>query len=141
MTVGSRRPGRVTVDQAEERRQVVAGVCPRCGSPVPRPKTGRPATWCSQACRRAAYEERRAARSGAVAVEFVDRVRAEGVRHSREDCLTTVLDSPVATARFLGALLRKLTVDGELWDPRWARTCEVLSRSGWVLDSARRTGR
>lgn len=129
----------MTVDQPAERREVVAGVCPRCGDRVPRRKTGRPALWCSPSCRRAAYEERRAARAGAVALEFVDRVRVERVQHSRDDCLVTVLASPVATARLLEALLRMLTLDGVMWEPRWQRTCEALSRSGWVLDRACRT--
>ena len=46
--------------------------CPRCGETLPAPpaspRPGRPPTWCSQRCRRAAYEERRAAANGAIAV-------------------------------------------------------------------------
>ncbi|MFI2569807.1 hypothetical protein ACH473_15210 [Cellulosimicrobium funkei] len=71
-------------------------------------------------------------------MEFVDRVRVEGVQHSREDCLAAVLASPVATVGLLEALLRLLAVDGGVWDPRWARTCDALSKIAWVLDSARR---
>lgn len=49
-------------------------VCPRCGAELPAAVgRGRPRLWCSQACRRAAYEERRAARSGAIALR-VERV-------------------------------------------------------------------
>src|SRR5690625_4284264 len=54
--------------------QIDPGLCPRCGAPVPRRRTGRPATWCSQSRRRSAYEERRAAARGAIALRVVDRV-------------------------------------------------------------------
>lgn len=53
-------------------------VCPRCHAPfAPIAKRGRRPIWCSQACRRAAYEERRAARNGAIAVrvEIQERVK------------------------------------------------------------------
>src|SRR5271163_1563519 len=49
-------------------------LCPRCRAELPAPAgRGRRRLWCSQACRRAAYEERRAARSGAVGLR-VERV-------------------------------------------------------------------
>lgn len=42
---------------------------------MPQPRhTGRPATWCSDRCKRAAYEERRAAVNGAIAVKIVEKV-------------------------------------------------------------------
>ncbi len=47
--------------------------CPRCGRPVHWTGRGRRARWCSPACRRAAYEERRAAATGAIAVRVVQR--------------------------------------------------------------------
>ncbi len=62
--------------------------CPRCKSPVPQKGRGRAAIWCSQACRRAAYEERRAAGSGAVAVEVVDRVTV--TEHDLSECVQRV---------------------------------------------------
>ena len=49
-------------------------VCPRCHEQLPAPEgRGRRRLWCSQKCRRAAYEERRAARSGAIGLR-VERV-------------------------------------------------------------------
>jgi hypothetical protein len=49
-------------------------VCPRCRAELPvAVGRGRPRLWCSQACRRAAYEERRAARCGAIGLR-VERV-------------------------------------------------------------------
>lgn len=51
-----------------------APLCPRCQAALPTPSgRGRPAVWCSQRCRRAAYEERRAARTGAIGLR-VERV-------------------------------------------------------------------
>lgn len=51
-----------------------APLCPRCHAALPTPSgRGRPAVWCSQRCRRAAYEERRAARTGAIGLR-VERV-------------------------------------------------------------------
>lgn len=55
-------------------REGTPGACPRCGSLIPVGGTGRPARWCSQRCRRAAYEERRAAAAGAIAVQVVETV-------------------------------------------------------------------
>jgi endogenous inhibitor of DNA gyrase (YacG/DUF329 family) len=46
--------------------------CPRCGQPTSWAGVGRKPLWCSQPCRRAAYEERRAAASGAIAVRVVE---------------------------------------------------------------------
>lgn len=49
-------------------------LCPRCRAELPAPAgRGRRRLWCSQKCRRAAYEERRAARSGAIGLR-VERV-------------------------------------------------------------------
>lgn len=46
-------------------------VCPRCSAELPAAVgKGRPRLWCSQACRRVAYEERRAARSGAIGLRI-----------------------------------------------------------------------
>lgn len=94
--------------------------CPRCKSPVPQKGRGRPAVWCSQTCRRAAYEERRAAESGAVAVEVVDRVMVS--EHDLSECVDRVTGSPAATRRVLKALA-KLARGGALTsDPKWAST-------------------
>src|SRR5271167_3514841 len=49
-------------------------VCPRCHGQLPTAVgRGRRRLWCSQKCRRAVYEERRAARSGAIGLR-VERV-------------------------------------------------------------------
>ena len=92
------------------------GKCPRCGGPLPSPRpTGRPATWCSDRCKRAAYEERRAAANGAIAVKLVDRV-IERDAHGINDCANRVMDSPVACRRVLDHLA-ELAGTGKLGDP------------------------
>ncbi|MCV7051910.1 hypothetical protein H7H82_15135 [Mycobacterium heidelbergense] len=94
--------------------------CPRCGAEMPSntwpPKPGRPSMWCSQQCRRAAYEERRAARNGAVAVRvevvekpvdrIVERVRIETkqVQSSPAEAAQIVLASPRACRTVLESL-------------------------------------
>jgi len=114
---------------APSRREIGRGTCPRCGTPVPQRATGRPATWCSHSCRRAAYEERRAARTGAIAVELVDRVVVREVRltHSPDDCVQAVLASPTATARLLRELTGLLFVQEQIWNPRWSRVIDTVN--------------
>lgn len=118
--------------------QIEPGRCPRCGAPVPKRQTGRPATWCSQACRRAAYEERRAAARGAIAVRIVDRVTTRPVEHGIEECVGRVITSPVACSALLEELLGYLMDERRLWEPRWARTVGVAVRVGNTLAFARR---
>lgn len=103
---------------------MAAKQCPRCGEALPpppaSPRPGRPPTWCSQRCRRAAYEERRAAANGAIAVRteiiekpverIVERVRIEKQVEVRTKYLTAaeaaqvVLGSPRACATVLETL-------------------------------------
>jgi hypothetical protein len=87
--------------------------------PEDRP-TGRPPIWCSQACRRAAYEERRAAARGAIAVELVDRVETR--EHPIGTCVDRTIDTPTGCRRVVYELAR-LARDGTLArDPKWATT-------------------
>lgn len=65
--------------------------------PPPRP-TGRPATWCSDRCKRAAYEERRAAANGAIAVKVIEKIVVQDAHHLHE-CTNRVMESPVACRR------------------------------------------
>lgn len=94
--------------------------CPRCSAELPAPpwppKPGRPPVWCSQQCRRAAYEERRAAASGAIGVRvevvekpverIVERVRIETkeVPVSPAEAAQIVLKSPRACRTVLESL-------------------------------------
>lgn len=117
--------------------QQTARVCPRCGDSVAGGGIGRPATWCSQACRRAAYEERRAATAGAVAVRIVDRV--EVVEHELSECVARVIGSPTASRRVLqamAALAREGTLSS---DPKWSSTVTAADRLAEALARNRRT--
>lgn len=49
-------------------------VCGWCQTEVPVPRRGRVPKWCSSSCRHRAWEQRRAADAGLVAVEVIDRV-------------------------------------------------------------------
>lgn len=117
--------------------------CPRCGEALPpppaSPRPGRPPTWCSQRCRRAAYEERRAAANGAIAVRteivekpverIVERIRIEKQVEIRTKYLTAaeaaqvVLGSPRACATVLEALAEETFGDGgaRYWTYGYAR--------------------
>jgi endogenous inhibitor of DNA gyrase (YacG/DUF329 family) len=105
-------------------RAGVSGVCPRCGGPVPVRATGRPASWCSQRCRRAAYEERRAAAAGAIAVEVVETVTT--TEHGLDECVRRVRASPVAARRVLTHLTRLVAEDG-LRNPKWGSTVDAAA--------------
>ncbi len=99
--------------------------CARCGVEMPAsvwpPTPGRPRIWCSQRCRRAAYEERRAARNGAVAVrlevvekrveKIIERVRVETktTRPTPVEAVQIVLTSPRACRTVLESLAADAT--------------------------------
>jgi endogenous inhibitor of DNA gyrase (YacG/DUF329 family) len=104
------------------RRAGSDSACPRCGSRIPVRATSRPARWCSQRCRRAAYEERRAAAAGAIAVEVVETVTT--TEHGIDECVRRVQASPVAARRVLTHLTKLLAEDG-LRDPRWTSTVDA----------------
>jgi endogenous inhibitor of DNA gyrase (YacG/DUF329 family) len=105
-------------------RKVHEGTCPRCGQDVKRKPTGRPPIWCSQTCRRAAYEERRAAVQGAIAVEVVDRI--EALEHPIGACVDRTLASPAGCRRVIYELAR-LAREGTLQsDPKWDSTYNAV---------------
>lgn len=97
------------------------GKCPRCGAEVKRkPGRGRPAIWCSQACRRAASSERLAASEHAEPVQVVEVIREREVLVNREveviveqpvsldQAVQRVLTSPVATRKVLDGLSEQI---------------------------------
>lgn len=115
----------------ENGREVAGGTCPRCGKDVQRKPTGRPPIWCSQACRRAAYEERRAAARGAIAVEVVDRVETRD--HPIGACVDRTLASPTGCRRVVYELAR-LAREGKLQsDPKWESTMTAIR--GGLMDA------
>ena len=119
----------MSTDKAREkreknRREITGGTCPRCGKPTQRKRTGRPPIWCSQACRRAAYEERRAAVQGAIAVEVVDRV--ETLEHPIGTCVDRTLASPAGCRRVVYELARLGREQTLQSDPRWESTYNAI---------------
>ena len=93
---------------------------------MPRPRsTGRPATWCSDRCKRAAYEERRAAANGAIAVKIVEKI-VEQDAHGLSECTNRVMESPVACRRVLDHLAELARRD-QLHDPKWDSTVRSLT--------------
>jgi hypothetical protein len=87
--------------------------------------TGRPATWCSDRCKRAAYEERRAAAIGAIAVKIVEKV-IEQDAHGINECAERAMASPVACRRVVDHLA-ELARTGQLRDPKWDSTVRSLT--------------
>ncbi|TWP33058.1 hypothetical protein FGL98_22500 [Leekyejoonella antrihumi] len=105
-----------------------AKTCPRCGQIVASTGRGRPPVWCSQACRRAAYEERRAAASGAIAVRIVtEEATPAAPKVSIDEHVAAVIASPTACARVL-AEVAELRANGQLQEPRWARVKTAVDR-------------
>lgn len=121
---GTRSPEEIR--DAARARLAVAQLCPRCASPIlPNASgRGRPRVWCSQQCRRAAYEERRAAAAGAIAKEIVVR----RVEPSWTETIERVLQSPKACRHVLQALQERL-VRGELAYSPW----DSVSADLWHL--------
>jgi hypothetical protein len=99
-----------------------SGTCLRCGAAwVGRPG-GRPRKWCSQRCRRAAYEERRAAAAGAIAIREVVR-QGRDEDHGLTTCALRVADSPAACRRVIRSLDRLVRAGS---DPQWSSIREEL---------------
>ncbi len=118
----------VTEKVVDEQRQPLTE-CARCGTTLPASaSTGRPRVYCSAACRKAAYEDRRAGRDGAVQVQLVDRIitrtveRVERVQHPPTECVTMVLADPALTRKVLIGLSRQVgskritPADDAFWD-------------------------
>lgn len=102
--------------------------------PQARP-TGRPATWCSDRCKRAAYEERRAAANGAIAVKVVEKVVVQDA-HDISECASRVMESPVACRRVLDHLAQVAATD-QLRDPKWDATIRSLNNLVLAIRSRR----
>lgn len=90
-------------------------LCPRCGEVMPAASTGRPRKWCSQRCRRAAYEERRAASSGAIALEVreIERVREIPQASKKEPTIQECVDRVLASPRACKSVIEGLTAQAD----------------------------
>jgi len=92
--------------------------------------TGRPATWCSARCKRAAYEERRAAASGAIAVKIVERVKLD--EHPLSECSRRVEQSPAGCRRVIKQIT-ELARQGDLDEAKWAPTLRAIDELQFAL--------
>ena len=104
--------------------------CQHCGGPMPpSAATGRSRIYCTPACRKAAYEKRRARKPDATIVKVVDRVvveRHETVKvidegHNLLKCVVNVTQSPRACANVVGHLAgmarNNELLDANEWQP------------------------
>lgn len=98
--------------------------CPRCAKTFQvsdHPKSGRPRRWCSDACRRLASEERRAAEGGHAAITFIKEAA------SLDEHVQAVLNSPSACRRILRELADR-GARGQLDDAKWSSVADELAR-------------
>lgn len=111
-------------------KQVVS--CANCEGPMPAPLgRGRPAVYCSGACRKAAHEARRTGKPDAFEVKTVDRIVVE--EHDLTECVNRVIASPAACRRVLRALVN-LSLDGPLrHEPKWDSTLTAAQSLGDAL--------
>ncbi|MDQ2739187.1 MAG: hypothetical protein M3Y35_11390 [Actinomycetota bacterium] len=97
--------------------------------------------WCSQSCRRAAYEERRAAASGAVGVRVIERekvterVRTRIREPTVQECVERVLASPRACRKVVNGLTVQ-AADGHLESGAHTATLAAIERLAQVLTKA-----
>lgn len=130
----------------------LGAACPRCDATVPQrldgERRGRRRVWCSENCRRRAYEERRAARSGAIGIEVRTPDRAPEVveievevpvyrtqtvekvvqrEPTYDEAVAMVTASPKACARVLQEVAERAW-RGELDDPRNASVRDAAVR-------------
>ena len=111
--------------------------CSHCGGPLrPPARVGRTRIWCSERCKKAAYEARRSGRAHSFAVKVVERVVVQ--EHDINECVRRVKASPVATRHVLYEVVRLVDAMTLLHDPKWERALraveplqDALRRRGW----------
>jgi hypothetical protein len=120
MEESSRDPREVVMDVHRDHRWI--RTCQHCGGPMPPSKgTGRTRVYCTPACRKAAYEQRRVRKPDATKVKVVEVTVTERERHDIRECVEATKASPVGCRNVLLHLL-ELHKTGELYsDPKWSR--------------------
>lgn len=95
--------------------------CAHCGEPFrwPPARTGRTRVYCSDVCRKAAWDARRTTTKRGVAVKVVERVVIQ--EHNLTECSRRVAESPVACTNVFHALCRLAEAHRFEYEPRWAR--------------------
>lgn len=120
-----------------ERRAELPTTCARCGTKLKAVKpTGRPRLYCSPACRKAAYEDRRAHRDGAVKVQVVEKVVSEvrerriEVPHPRTDCTDAVLYDNDALVQAMWVLIDNVADENyEAFNPDQPRFWDLYNNA------------
>lgn len=85
---------------------------------------------CTGACRKAAYDARRATKPAAFETKII--THETTIEHDLPECVTRVTNSPAACRRVLYALVQ-LAADGTLTsDPKWDSTLTAAHR---LIDS------
>lgn len=115
--------------------------CQHCTGPMPAAATtGRRRVYCSAACRKAAYEQRRARKPDATRIKLVDRVVVEhhetvkvvNEGHGIVTCVVNVAQSPRACANVVahlaGMVRNKELLEANEWAPV-VRAIEDLNRA------------
>lgn len=117
-------------------RRIPPARCARCGSALPAAAaTGRPRVYCSPACRKAAYEDRRARKPEAFQVRVVDRTiertiettRTVDEGHDLLECVRRVAASPRAVTNILASLAGAALTGTLQHDPRWAPAARAIT--------------
>lgn len=125
----------MNIRQKTTTRRILQTLCARCGRLLPTAAaTGRPRVYCGPACRKAAYEDRRARKPEAFQVRIVERTVVETVEITRT--VTNVVLGVSGLAR-----AGTLQLDGK-WQPA-ARALAELNRAilHGVNHDRRRPGR
>jgi ribosomal protein L40E len=116
-------------------RRMTSTQCVRCGAALPpAASTGRPRVFCGPACRKAAYDDRRARKPEAFHVRIIDRTVVKTVEkirtidegHDITECVRQVCGSPRAIANVLVALNGLVRSDTLLLDNKWAPAVRLI---------------
>lgn len=89
-----------------------------------RASTGRPRVYCSDNCRKAAWDERRKRGAVAVQVKVVERVVVK--EHNLAECSRRCCVSPVAATNMLYALVKRLEAGELKYGAKWERPWTAL---------------
>ncbi len=119
VTGPTRQDTRTTCPVKFEEPLKPAPTCVNCSGQMPPPAgRGRPAIYCSGACRKAAHEARRTGKPDAFTVKIVEQIVTE--ERDLTECVARVTASPAACRRVLHALAQLARDGGLTSDPKWA---------------------
>lgn len=131
------------MDEKPVTRKVRRGpeTCTHCGGRMPPVQpTGRIPIYCSDRCRKAAYEARRLRKPDAFSVKVVETSTTTEVLHPTEVCVQNVLASPWETRQLLVELARRINRD-QVTEAEWITLQHAFDRlSEALIGRIQRTG-